>query len=105
MRGQPATACGYATTNSITKSAAGINEAHALGKQFYVVANIQPHNSKLKTFIRDMRPVVEMKPMRSSCPTPVHHDDARSLPDMPIHLSVQANAVNWATVKFWHQMA
>ncbi|XMR49328.1 U32 family peptidase [Escherichia coli] len=23
---------------------------------------------------------------------------------MPIHLSVQANAVNWATVKFWHQM-
>jgi len=24
-------------------------------------------------------------------------------PDMPIHLSVQANAVNWATVKFWQQ--
>lgn len=23
---------------------------------------------------------------------------------MPIHLSVQANAVNWATVKFWQQM-
>jgi putative protease len=22
-------------------------------------------------------------------------------PDMPIHLSVQANAINWATVKFW----
>lgn len=22
---------------------------------------------------------------------------------MPIHLSVQANAVNWATVKFWQQ--
>ena len=25
-------------------------------------------------------------------------------PQMPIHLSVQANAVNWASVKFWHQM-
>lgn len=25
-------------------------------------------------------------------------------PEMPIHLSVQANAVNWATVKFWQQM-
>jgi putative protease len=24
-------------------------------------------------------------------------------PDMPIHLSVQANAVNWATVKFWQK--
>ncbi len=25
-------------------------------------------------------------------------------PDMAIHLSVQANAVNWASVKFWKQM-
>jgi putative protease len=24
-------------------------------------------------------------------------------PQMPIHLSVQANAVNWASVKFWQQ--
>ncbi|CAM5299549.1 U32 family peptidase OS=Stutzerimonas stutzeri OX=316 GN=CXK95_15110 PE=3 SV=1 [Stutzerimonas stutzeri] len=30
----------------------GIDEAHALGKQFYVVVNIAPHNAKLKTFIR-----------------------------------------------------
>jgi U32 family peptidase len=27
-----------------------------------------------------------------------------AFPEMPIHLSVQANAVNWATVKFWQQM-
>ena len=26
----------------------------------------------------------------------------RHFPDQPIHLSVQANAVNWAAVKFWH---
>ncbi len=32
----------------------GITEAHALGKKFYVVVNIQPHNSKLKNFIRDL---------------------------------------------------
>lgn len=38
----------------------GINEAHALGKKFYVVVNIAPHNAKLKTFIRDLKPVVEM---------------------------------------------
>jgi putative protease len=25
-------------------------------------------------------------------------------PDMPIHLSVQANTVNFATVKFWQKM-
>lgn len=28
--------------------AIGIKEAHKLGKKFYVVVNIQPHNSKLK---------------------------------------------------------
>lgn len=27
-----------------------------------------------------------------------------NFPDMPVHLSVQANAVNWATVKFWQNM-
>ncbi len=27
-----------------------------------------------------------------------------AFPQMDIHLSVQANAVNWATVKFWKQM-
>jgi hypothetical protein len=32
------------------------------------------------------------------------HAGAGKLPDMQIHLSVQANAVNWATVKFWQQM-
>ncbi|HNC69600.1 MAG TPA: tRNA 5-hydroxyuridine modification protein YegQ, partial [Pseudomonadales bacterium] len=25
-------------------------------------------------------------------------------PDMPVHLSVQANAINWASVKFWQRM-
>ncbi|MBF9201793.1 U32 family peptidase, partial [Acinetobacter baumannii] len=40
----------------------GIDEAHALGKKFYVVVNIQPHNSKLKNFIRDLEPIVAMQP-------------------------------------------
>ena len=31
----------------------GISEAHALGKKIYIVANIQPHNAKIKTFIED----------------------------------------------------
>ena len=32
--------------------AAGIAEAHAQGKRFYVVVNIAPHNAKLRTFLR-----------------------------------------------------
>lgn len=80
----------------------GIDEAHALGKRFYVVCNIQPHNAKLKTFIRDLEPVVEMAPDALIMSDPGLIMMVReAFPDMPIHLSVQANAVNWASVKFW----
>lgn len=80
----------------------GIDEAHALGKRFYVVCNIQPHNSKLKTFIRDLRPIVAMNPDALIMSDPGLIMMVReTFPDMTIHLSVQANAVNWATVKFW----
>ncbi|OBT06653.1 U32 family peptidase [Vibrio sp. UCD-FRSSP16_10] len=80
----------------------GIDEAHAQGKKLYVVCNIQPHNSKLKTFIRDLKPVVEMGPDALIMSDPGLIMMVReAFPDMPIHLSVQANAVNWATVKFW----
>ncbi len=80
----------------------GIDEAHAQGKKLYVVCNIQPHNSKLKTFIRDLKPVVEMGPDALIMSDPGLIMMVReAFPEMPIHLSVQANAVNWATVKFW----
>ena len=80
----------------------GIDEAHALGKKFYVVANIQPHNSKLKNFIRDIEPIIAMQPDALIMSDPGLIMMVREhFPDMPIHLSVQANAINWATVKFW----
>ncbi|WED27203.1 tRNA 5-hydroxyuridine modification protein YegQ [Vibrio sp. DW001] len=80
----------------------GIDEAHAQGKKLYVVCNIQPHNSKLKTFIRDLKPIVEMGPDALIMSDPGLIMMVReTFPDVAIHLSVQANAVNWATVKFW----
>ena len=82
----------------------GIDEAHALGKQFYVVVNIAPHNAKLKTFIKDLAPVVAMGPDALIMSDPGLIMLVRQhFPEMTIHLSVQANAVNWATVKFWHE--
>ena len=82
----------------------GIDEAHALGKKFYLVNNIAPHNSKLQTFLRDIKPVIEMAPDALIMSDPGLIMMVReNFPDMPIHLSVQANAVNWSTVKFWHQ--
>jgi putative protease len=82
----------------------GISEAHALGKKFYLVNNIAPHNSKLKTFIKDITPVIAMKPDALIMSDPGLIMMVREqFPEMAIHLSVQANAVNWSTVKFWYQ--
>lgn len=83
----------------------GITQAHARGKLFFVASNIFPHNAKLKTYLNDMGPVIAMKPDALIMADPGLIMLVRDKwPDVPIHLSVQANAVNWADVKFWHRM-
>ncbi len=85
--------------------AIGINEAHALGKKFYVVVNIAPHNSKLKTFIKDLAPVVQLAPDALIMSDPGLIMLVREhFPEQSVHLSVQANTVNYAAVKFWQQV-
>lgn len=85
--------------------AIGISEAHAQGKKIYIVVNIAPHNSKLKTFVEDMKEVIDLKPdaLIMSDPGLIMLVRER-FPEIDVHLSVQANAVNWATVKFWKGM-
>ena len=83
----------------------GIDEAHAQGKKFYVVVNIAPHNAKLKTFIKDLEPVVAMGPDALIMSDPGLIMLVRDhFPQQVIHLSVQANAVNWASVEFWRRI-
>ncbi|HEX5637576.1 MAG TPA: U32 family peptidase, partial [Gammaproteobacteria bacterium] len=85
--------------------AIGIAEAHALGKKFFIASNIMPHNSKVKTYLRDMQPVIDMKPDALIMADPGLIMMVRETwPDMPIHLSVQANTVNYAAVKFWQSV-
>ncbi len=84
--------------------AIGIREAHDLGKLFYLACNVMPHGAKLKTFIDDMAPVVEMGPDALIMSDPGLILLVRERwPEMPVHLSVQANTVNAAAVHFWQQ--
>jgi putative protease len=83
----------------------GIEEAHAQGKQFFVATNAMPHGAKLKTFLDDIEPVIDMGPDALIMADPGLIMLVRQhWPDMPIHLSVQANTVNSAGVKFWQSM-
>ncbi|MCQ8891588.1 tRNA 5-hydroxyuridine modification protein YegQ [Pseudoalteromonas carrageenovora] len=80
----------------------GINEAHALNKKFYVVSNIAPHNAKVKSYLRDIEPVIAMGPDALIMSDPGLIMLVREKwPAMSVHLSVQANAVNYASVQFW----
>ncbi len=80
----------------------GINEAHARGKKFFVASNILPHNAKIKTYLADMEPVIAMKPDALIMADPGLIMMVREKwPEVDVHLSVQANTVNYAAVKFW----
>jgi putative protease len=83
----------------------GINEVQSQGKHFYLTCNLLPHGRKLRSFISDIDPVVEMGPDALILSDPGVIMLARERwPDMPLHLSVQANTVNAAAVKFWQQI-
>jgi len=83
----------------------GVEYAHARGKKFYVVSNIFPHNAKLKTYLADMAPVVALNPDALIMADPGLIDMIREAwPEMPVHLSVQANTVNYAAVRFWQKL-
>ena len=85
--------------------AAGIALTHAHGGKFYLVSNILPHNAKLKTYLDDMAPVIDLKPDALIMADPGLMMMIRERwPEMPIHLSVQANTVNHAAVRFWRSI-
>lgn len=92
--------------NSFTLDNLGecINEAHQQGKRFYVVVNIAPHNAKLARFVEHICTIVEMKPDALIVSDPgVVMLLQQYFPEQPLHLSVQANTVNWAALQFWQQ--
>jgi U32 family peptidase len=84
--------------------ASGIEQAHASGKRLYLAANLMPHGAKVRTFVQDMRPVIALGPDALIMADPGLILLVREhWPDLPIHLSVQANTVNAAAVRFWQR--
>ncbi|OGS83886.1 MAG: U32 family peptidase [Gallionellales bacterium GWA2_59_43] len=83
----------------------GIQDAHALGKKLFVASNLMPHNAKVKTYMADMEPVIAMQPDALIMADPGLIAMVRERwPEQEVHLSVQANTVNYAAVKFWKSL-
>lgn len=83
----------------------GIEYAHARGKQFFVASNLIAHDNKVRTYLRDMEPIIEMRPDALIMADPGLIMLVRERwPEQTIHLSVQASTLNAAAVKFWQQV-
>ncbi len=85
--------------------AEGIAETRRQGRRFYLACNVLPHNTKVHTFLDDIAPVVELGPDALIMADPGLIMLVRERwPELPVHLSVQANTVNFASVKFWQSL-
>ncbi len=91
--------------STIENLAAGIEQVHAKSKAFFMATNLLPHNSKVKTFMADMEPIIELGPDALIMADPGLIMMVRERwPEIAIHLSVQANTMNYASVRFWQQL-
>ena len=90
---------------SLERLGRAIAEARDARRKFYLVSNVVPHNAKVRTYLADMAPVVALAPDALIMADPGLIDLVRERwPDMPVHLSVQANTVNFAAVRFWKRL-
>lgn len=75
-----------------------------LNKKIYFTANIFARNLKLKPFRAHIKKLIDMKPDAFIMSDPgLMMTLKEEAPEIPIHLSVQANCMNWQAVKFWQQ--
>lgn len=78
---------------------------HRQGKKAYITVNIFPHNEDLPAlpdYIRYIRDIGADAVIISDLG--VFRTIREVAPDLPIHISTQANNTNWASVKFWEEL-
>ncbi|MBQ3226344.1 MAG: U32 family peptidase [Clostridia bacterium] len=85
--------------------AEGIEFAHQRGKKIYITANIIPHNEDIDAFPKFLEEMNELGPDGLIISDLGAFTLAKELvPDIPLHVSTQANNVNYQTVSAWHTL-
>ena len=84
--------------------AEGIHYAHEHGVKVFVTANILAHNSDLKGAERYFGELAQMKPDAILVADPGMFMLAKkACPEIPLHISTQANNTNYGTFNFWFE--
>ncbi len=89
---------------SIESVKEAVDYAKSLNKKIYLTLNIYPRNYKIPALQKALRPLADLKPDAFIIADPgVIMLSKEICPEIPIHLSVQQNNVNWASAQFWHK--
>jgi len=89
----------------IESYAEGIEYAHSLGKKVYTTVNSFPFNSQLKLYENHIAKMAELKPDALIVSSPGVVAMARKVaPQIPIHLSTQANVMNVLDAQVYYDM-
>lgn len=85
--------------------AEGIRFAHEHGKKVYVTANITAHDRDLEGVQKYFEELKEIGPDALIISDPGVFQIATEIcPEIDIHISTQANNVNYRTFRFWHKL-
>ena len=83
----------------------GIRYAHDRGKKVYLTSNIIAHNrdiEKFRSFIEEIRPMGFDAVLIADLG--LFGMMREIAPEIPVHISTQANNTNYKTVEMWHKM-
>lgn len=79
--------------------------AHSMDKKVYVTVNIFPHNSDMEKLPEYLEHLDEIRvDAILVADLGVFAWAKKYAPHVPIHISTQANNVNWVSVNTWHEM-
>ncbi|WP_304113157.1 peptidase U32 family protein [Phascolarctobacterium succinatutens] len=95
----------FANNFSLEEIAEMAEYAHSLGKKVYVTVNIFAHNEdidRLPDYLRGLQQAKVDALLISDLG--VWSTARQVVPDMPLHVSTQANTTNYATVQAWEQL-
>ena len=85
--------------------AEGVKYAHDRGRKVYVTMNVFPHNADLEGLEEYIVGLNDLNVDAIIVSDPSIIMTAKEVaPDLEIHLSTQANNVNWKSAKFWHSL-
>ena len=90
---------------SFSDMAEGVKTAHSMGKKVYLTANIIPHNKDMEDYADFLTEAV-----KTGVDAVILSDlgmfavTKRVAPDLEIHISTQANNVNYESAKMWKEL-